>query len=326
MFLRLLLIGIMLPVAACHSSPLYNIPSKLGVMYLMGEQESQGMLDLIETGLLPIVKLQKEELLLPKSRAVRLKELNPKTIIVCWMPGPELHPESDDPIIAARNRWEEIKKDLDAMPEANRRCIDYLEAWPNMWGPKNIDEARWYAKYTICLARRIGEAGFKPVICTYSVGSIPATENELQILDAMAPALREAKKWNGAWAYHGYTIEYTKDISVENWHSLRYRQTYRHLRSKHADIADFPIILSEGGVDKEGNPDTDGWQARGDAKKYTDWLLWYDKEIRQDPEVLGVTLFKIGSHTIWKSFDLEPIACWLKGYLEGRSANVTELN
>ncbi len=44
----------------------------------------------------------------------------------------------------------------------------------------------------------------------------------------------------------------------------------------------------------------------------------YDRELMKDPQVLGVTLFKCGYGSTWKSFDLEPVMPWLLKYLEKR--------
>jgi len=76
--------------------------------------------------------------------------------------------------------------------------------------------------------------------------------------------------------------------------------------------------LTEGGIDRAGNPNQDGWRARGSAAKFQRWLLWYDTELQKDPYVLGVTLFQIGDPTGWWSFDIEPIAQWLADVIANR--------
>jgi hypothetical protein len=78
-----------------------------------------------------------------------------------------------------------------------------------------------------------------------------------------------------------------------------------------------PLILTEGGVDQSGDPATSGWQARGSAPDYEHWLNWFDQQMQQDSYVLGCTLFEIGNPESWgwPSFDLEPIAGWMKNYL-----------
>ena len=76
-----------------------------------------------------------------------------------------------------------------------------------------------------------------------------------------------------------------------------------------------PLILTEGGVDFSGDPNTSGWQARGTPSDYKRWLNWFDQQMAQDSYLLGCTLFQNGDPAGWSSFDLEPIAGWMKNYL-----------
>jgi hypothetical protein len=197
--------------------------------------------------------------------------------------------------------------------------VDFLEG-PNegentpTW--ESVDAARWFGRFWMQLAKRIASAGFRPCIGSIAVGNPPGTVDEIFAkLDAFVPALRAAKQFRGAWSYHAYSLEYTTDLGVERWYSLRYRLFYEFLRNKHPDIADIPLILTEGGIDRAGNPKTDGWRARGDSEKFQRWLQWFDSELRKDEEVIGVTLFQIGDPQGWWSFDLEPVADWLASYL-----------
>src|SRR5947209_17515100 len=80
-----------------------------------------------------------------------------------------------------------------------------------------------------------------------------------------------------------------------------------------------PLVLSEGGVDATGDPTTSGWQARGSPANYQRWLNWFDQQLQQDTYVLGCTLFENGDPGGWSSFDLEPIAGWMRTYLAGPS-------
>jgi len=148
------------------------------------------------------------------------------------------------------------------------------------------------------------------------VGNPPGTTQQIQnYISAFVPALRQAKSFGGAWSYHAYTINYTTDTGVEYYYSLRYRQFYSQFTSQYPDLADTPLILTEGGVDQSGTPSTSGWQARGTASDYERWLNWFDHQLAQDSYVLGCTLFEIGNPNGWSSFDLEPIAGWLGNYL-----------
>ena len=160
--------------------------------------------------------------------------------------------------------------------------------------------------------------GYKPCLSCIPVGNPGGSRAELQAKILMyAPALRAAKKVGGVWSYHSYTLEYTTDPKVEIYYSLRYRRFYDAFKGEYADLADMPMILTEGGVDKGGNKDLDGWQARGTAEQFQSWLRWFDSEIRKDKYVVGITLFQNGDPQGWKSFDLEPLADWLAKYWSG---------
>ena len=120
----------------------------------------------------------------------------------------------------------------------------------------------------------IAAAGFKPCIGSIAVGNPPGTPSQIQSnISTFVPALRQAKSLGGAWSYHAYTINYTTDTGVEYYYSLRYRQFYSQFASQYPDLADMPLILTEGGVDQSGTPATSGWQARGTAADYERWLV-----------------------------------------------------
>lgn len=229
----------------------------------------------------------------------------------------------DDPVQSADDFWNRVLHPaVQALSADDRRLVDYLEG-PNegentpTWA--SVEEARWFARFWQRLAERIGQAGFRPCAGSIAVGNPPGNIDEIRAkLEAFVPALQALKRWNGAWSYHAYTVEYSTDPSVEYWYSLRYRIFYEFLRDRHPELANLPLILTEGGVDRAGNPNNDGWRARGDAHKYQNWLLWYDSELKQDPYVVGVTLFQIGNPGGWWSFDLEPIAQWLADVIANR--------
>ncbi|MCS6776773.1 MAG: Ig-like domain-containing protein [Chloroherpetonaceae bacterium] len=227
---------------------------------------------------------------------------------------------SDNPEASARDFWNTVlAPPINALPPEERRLIDYVEG-PNegdstpTW--ETLEDAVWYGRFSAELARVIGQNGFRPCVGSIAVGNPPGTPQEIEArLEAFVPALRAAKAASGAWSYHSYTIEYTTDPGVEYWFSLRYRQFYDFLRRRHPDLANLPLILSEGGVDRDGNPQTSGWQARGTAEDFKNWLRWLDSELRRDSYVVGITLFQSGDTGGWPSFEIEPIAGWMADYL-----------
>ena len=208
---------------------------------------------------------------------------------------------------------------MNALSASDRALIDYLEG-PNegdstpTW--QSLQSAQWFTGFWTNLSPLIAAAGFKPCIGSIAVGNPPGTPSQIQSnISTFVPALRQAKSLGGAWSYHAYTINYTTDTGVEYYYSLRYRQFYSQFASQYPDLADMPLILTEGGVDQSGTPSTSGWQARGTAADYERWLNWFDHQLAQDPYVLGCTLFELGNPAGWSSFDLEPVAGWLGNYL-----------
>ncbi len=249
------------------------------------------------------------------------KKANPDGVVVLRVFTPVRYTLADEPVKTAETYWRDhIWKSLGALPEADRKLIDYVEATNEVgecptW--ENDESIAWFVKFSTRFVELCTKAGFKPCLASIPVGN-PGGENAgLAKILKFAPALRAAKKAGGAWAYHNYTIKYTTDPEVEAHYSLRYRFWYAGFTGPYADLKDMPLILTEGGVDDTGNADTSGWQARGTAEKYQQWLRWLDCRLKEDPYVIGVTLFQQGCAAAWggwKSFDHEPLADWLVQY------------
>ncbi len=227
---------------------------------------------------------------------------------------------SDDPGNSAQDFWDKLLGPATSkLSPSDRQLITYL-AGPNEYGNTPIinsqKAADWTAKFWEKLSEIMSQNGFKP-----DMGEIPVGNLGPDLLGPLVPVLREIKQLGGVWSYHAYSLDYTTDVNQENWTSLRYRSFYDYFRQNAPDLSDMPMILTEGGIDKSGNGQTDGWSARGDASKFEDWLQWYDGQIKQDPYILGVTLFQTGNNSDWKSFNVDPIASWLSNYLGGQPAN-----
>lgn len=228
---------------------------------------------------------------------------------------------TDDPAVSARDFWNTVLAPaVNGLSAADRALIDYLEG-PNecestpCWGG-TVADARWFNDFWVELAQKIADGGFKPCAFSIPVGNPPGTVADMQQrLNEIAPALRKCRQLGGAWSYHAYTGLYTTDVGTELWYSLRYRQFYAYFATAHPDLVDLPLILTEGGVDTGGSPTGSGWQAHGDAAKYQNWLTWFDARLREDPQVIGCTLFQMGDPGGWPSFELEPIADWLAGQI-----------
>ncbi|MBC7328022.1 hypothetical protein H5T87_07900 [bacterium] len=305
-------------------SPAYFQPSrsKLGI-HLIGRY-TQGAKMIINSGPRVIKLLDPQASGDLKKAMKEYKAMYPQGIVVVriWERTPNVHYSlNDDPVASAEDFWKRVLQPaIEALSPEERKMIDFLEG-PNegettpTW--ENIESARWFGKFWEKLAELIHKAGFRPCGGSIAVGNPPGTIPEIwDKLEAFIPALKALKKYKGAWSYHAYSLEYSTDPNVEKWYSLRYRIFYNFLKKKHPDLANLPMILTEGGIDKAGNPESDGWMARGNEKKYQEWLKWFDEELKKDKYILGVTLFQIGNPEGWHSFDLEPIAQWLANYLQ----------
>ena len=212
---------------------------------------------------------------------------------------------------AAAQRHRRLRSRADRLPGRAERGRHSDTGLPEQPGRRGL---AWFNQFWTNLTPRIVSAGYKPCIGSIAVGN----PGSLSDLDPFVPALRQAQAAGGAWSYHAYTIQYSTDVAVELWYSLRYRQFYSYFAQQgYSDLLNLPLILTEGGVDQSGTPATSGWQYRGTAAQYERWLNWFDRQLGQDAYVLGCTLFENGDPTGWSSFDLEPIAGWFRNYLTG---------
>ena len=240
--------------------------------------------------------------------------------VVVRVYSPKNYSLANDPTASALDFWNTvIQPPLNGISASDRALIDYLEGpnegdTPTLGYPSSPQGAasQWFNQFWTNLTPLMVSAGYKPCIGSIAVGN-PGSFSDL---DPFVPALRQAKAAGGAWSYHAYTLQYSTDVAVEIWYSLRYRQFYSYFAQQgYSDLLNLPLILTEGGVDDNGTPSTSGWQYRGTAAQYERWLNWFDRQINQDSYLLGCTLFENGDPTGWSSFELEPIAGWLKNYL-----------
>lgn len=250
---------------------------------------------------------------------------HPDGIVVLRIYTPTRYEASADPAASAKDYWERwLWPQLSRLTEQQRKWITYLEG-PNegdncpTWG--SVADTRWFAEFWVTLAPIMTKHGYRPCVASIPVGNPPGSPDEVDAkIRAFVPALRAARKAKGAWSYHPYTLKYTKDPAVEIYYSLRYRR-FHDILARHApDVKNLPMVLTEGGVDTDGTHGSKpGWKRDTEAR-FKDWLAWFDLELSKDPYVKGCTLFQIGHPENWDSFDLEPIADWLAGYLGNQSA------
>jgi hypothetical protein len=212
---------------------------------------------------------------------------------------------ADDPASSANDFWNKmLTQGLSAAGPSNQ--IDWLE------GPNELDNlpgwyndstaANWVASFWSTLADLMHNAGYNPL-----VGSLVAGQPSPATVFAPVAAAMKSKAYKWGWSYHPYTFGATTSVSTETAYALYYRQ----VRDQNG-LAGIPLVLSEGGY---LTPSSTGWQGQLTNDQYLSWLKWFDAQLKQDPEVSGLTIFQVGNTTDWQSFDLTPIAQELANYL-----------
>jgi PKD repeat protein len=243
------------------------------------------------------------------------KAANPSCVSVVRIYTTTQYSFNQDPAVCAQDFWNNVLSGpLLSLSPSDQALIDYVEG-PNEPSYSSVAECQWHSDFWDALAPLIDNAGFKPCAYSIAVGNPGGNQQEmLARIEALTPALYTIHNLGGAWSYHSYTIQYTTDLQTELYYSLRYRQYYDYFATNHPNLTDMPLILTEGGVDWGGGPDTDGWQARGTQAEFENWLTWFDARMREDSYVIGCTLFQSGSAG-WSSFDIDPVCPWLANHL-----------
>jgi len=223
---------------------------------------------------------------------------------------------NENPTVSAQDFHQKAIASGLALLRENKKLFDYIET-PNELdstpGWENGENITWLEKFWSEIINLNSQAGIKTCVASIPVGNPPGSYFEIkEKIQTFLPALIKTQQNNGAICYHAYSLEYTQDVSKETYSSLRYRLIHQAIKEIDPNLSNLPFILSETGIDQNGNPQESGWQARGTVQQYLDWIGWFDREISQDTYVLGATLYQIGDN-YWSSFNLEPIAGWLAG-------------
>ncbi|MCC6187989.1 MAG: hypothetical protein IT318_03065 [Anaerolineales bacterium] len=225
--------------------------------------------------------------------------------------------------------------------------VDFWEGW-NEFVPVNHERLAWYAKFEARRACAMQSLGYRAGVGGFSVG-VP----EFADMAVFMPALEAAYRCGAIFTLHEYNsptmacgvgvggqslIPGAAPLGVPaGYHTLRYRYWYESYL-KPLGMGDLPLVISEAGV--EGRPTPGGpcndpggraWKAYGDwwvaqgygptpAEAYVNVLSWYDEQLRQDPYVLGATLFTAGAihgDATWFPFDLHDALVPLAHYAVG---------
>jgi hypothetical protein len=205
--------------------------------------------------------------------------------------------------------WDARYKTLEGATPAQKASLDYLES------DNECDAGHCYlnggaADYATFLSQWIDVAvgqGYRPLVLNMAVGNPPGDVSTCSgsgttTFGQLVPALVKAGQAGGGWAYHAYTPMWSQDAAgFESYYALRYRR----LVGCYAQLQSVALLLTEGGFDKGGNPDTDGYLANGGAAQYFPWLTWLSGELAKDAYVKGLALFAFAPAGQWSSFRLD---------------------
>lgn len=224
--------------------------------------------------------------------------------------------------------------------------VDYWEGW-NEFVPVNAERMRWFAAFEAEYACQMQARGWRA-----AVGGFAAGTPELADMQLFLPALQAAQRCGAIFHLHEYNsprmdcgvtapgtpgiIPNAPALSVPAGPlTLRYRFWYE-LFLKPNGLGDLPLIISETGLDDvRGCPDLpsgpwkrvrDWWTGPGglggdDKQIYVNQLAWYDAQLRQDPYVLGATVFTVSAldpNNGWHPFDIHDILIPLAFYVAGQ--------
>jgi len=291
--------------------------SKLGVFDL-GRDDGRTVRRLIDTGRLPIYRttVEKANELVPY-----YKQRNPGGLVMIGLGGGMAAEYTGDAASFAMARWKSyLQPELERIRPEVRNLVDYFAVANNLSEPHSVPQAEWWSEYAKALCALCQKSGIRPLILSSGVGCLPCVdESQLRVLEAMLPGLRAALACQGGWSCGAFSVDYTMDPQVESKYSLRYRRAYDFFRRKAPDLMALPMILSEVGIDRSGDPNLDGYAARGSAEKFSQWIVWFDSEIKKDSCIRGGALFAIGTGGGWKSFDLDVMVPWLSAYWNRRA-------
>ena len=107
------------------------------------------------------------------------------------------------------------------------------------------------------------------------------------------PALNYATPRGHYLALHEYGAERMDTNFLDQ--AGRHRQVYSQYGLT------IPLIITETGIDSNGDPNTGGWRAHTNATDYFNQLKWYDAELQNDSYVKGAIIFSYGFYN-WGAF------------------------
>lgn len=277
---------------------------------------------------------------------VEVKAVSPGTLTIGRLNADasnsqEHWPETTDPVAAAE---EYVLADLDIYQR--NPAVDYWEAW-NEFVPVTTERWKWYAQFEATRACLMQAHGLRA-----AVGGFVAGGPEYSEMALFLPALEAAHRCGGIFTLHegvspiiGCGVSATDpevripgaprlDNVPVGYMTVRYRYWYEgYLKPR--GIGDLPLVISElavGGIvpgspcngpgGAAWKPYQNWWVQQGvgptGPEAYVNVLAWYDRLMREDPYVIGATIFTAGAvspELVWTEFDLHDALIPLMHYL-----------
>lgn len=259
----------------------------------------------------------------------------------------------EDPEAAARRFVDSQKQKYQLNPT--------IKIWEGhnepVWGSR--EDMEWYARFEVARLKILADMGLRGVIACFATGN----PGDIELWKWFIPAVQAAKQHKGVLGLHEYSSPWVwwmtgkfqmnpnEDAGDEGWTTLRYRKVMHHYL-KPAGCDDVQIAITEFGLDRVGpvpqgassgnwrtnsewwpqwngsRDPIDYWRSGGrEAERYyAEQMIWYDKEIRKDPNVLGATIFTLGfTSEAWRDYDIDGtgVARHIVDYIR-REANVAD--
>ena len=208
--------------------------------------------------------------------------------------------------------------------------------------PANVRALAWYARFETERLRLLADLGLRGVIGNFATGN-PDLGLWPAFLPAVAAAkqfngLLGLHEYSSPWMwwltghYQTANCDFRPDFAGEGdtgWLTLRYRKVYRTFFAPEG-LADVPLVMTECGLDSIGaicpgmtsgawKQHNDYWNRQSGATDpidywrgperdpehyYAEQLMWYDRQLQQDPFVVGATIFTVGNLGTWDRFDI----------------------
>lgn len=179
--------------------------------------------------------------------------------------------------------------------------------WEGMNEPviNSVDDASALNAWIVRFSQLVHAAGELVAGFSWSTGNPPQMDTFLPILTPAAAAV-------DVHAFHEY---------FSTWGGERDWGRYRLFEAMLPPGARKPVVITEAGLDDNGDPQTGGYRGKKSLAEYLDILERYDDILLQDPYVLGATVFQWGDGN-WPSFDLTPMVDTMANYVASTGGGV----